>query len=139
MARLTISLALALATAAIAAPVQGPQPPATVQATYFHYSYRCISCVKLERWAALAIQSGLQDSIKTGRLKWSTMDMESPQGSALADKVGLMNKNVVLMEMRGGRMVRSRELASTWKLLRDSSAFADYVKSETIAFLKETR
>lgn len=139
MARLTLSLAIALATAATAAPVQGPQPPATVQATYFHYEYRCISCVKLERWAASAIQSGLKDSIKTGRLKWGTMDMESPQGSALADKIGLMNKNVALMEMRGGKMVRSKELVHTWKLLRDSSAFANYVKSETIAFLKEAR
>jgi len=139
MARLILAFAIALATAAIAAPVQGPQPPATVQATYFHYEYRCISCVKLERWAALAIQSGLKDSIKTGRLKWGTMDMESPQGSALADKIGLMNKNVALMEMRGGKMVRSKELVQTWKLLRDSSAFANYVKSETIVFLKEAR
>lgn len=139
MARLILSLAIALAATATAAPVQGPQAPATVQATYFHYEYRCISCVKLERWAALAIQSGLKDSIKTGRLKWGTMDMESPQGSALADKIGLMNKNVALMEMRGGKMVRSKELVQTWKLLRDSSAFANYVKSETIAFLKEAR
>lgn len=139
MARLIPALAIALATSAIASPVQGPQPPATVQATYFHYSYRCISCVKLERWAASAIQSGLKDSIKTGRLKWGTMDMESPQGSALADKIGLMNKNVALMEMRGGRMVRSKELVNTWRLLRDSSAFADYVKAETVAFLKEAR
>lgn len=139
MARLILAFAIALATAATAAPVQGPQPPATVQATYFHYEYRCISCVKLERWAALAIQSGLKDSIKTGRLKWGTMDMESPQGSALADKIGLMNKNVALMEMRGGKMVRSKELVNTWKLLRDSTAFASYVKSETIAFLKEAR
>lgn len=139
MARLIVALAIALATAASAAPSQGPQPAATVQATYFRYEYRCYSCVKLERWATHAIQVGLKDSIKTGRLKWGTMDMESKQGAALADKIGLMNKNVALMEMRGGKMVRSKELVNTWKLLRDSSAFANYVKNETIAFLKEAR
>jgi hypothetical protein len=139
MARLILALALALATAVTAAPVQGPQPAATVQATYFHYEYRCVSCVRLEKWAAQAIQVGLKDSIRTGRLKWGTMDMESPQGAALVDQIGLMNKNVVLMEMRGGKMARSKELVHTWKLLRDSTAFAKYVKDETIAFLKEAR
>lgn len=139
MARLIVALAFAVATAATAAPSQGPQPAATVDATYFRYEYRCHSCVKLERWAAQAIQVGLKDSIKTGRLKWGTMDMESKQGAALVDKIGLMNKNVVLMEMRGGKMIRSKELTNTWKLLRDSTAFANYVKGETMAFMKETR
>lgn len=139
MARLILALAFALATAAGAAPSQGPQPAATVQATYFHYEARCYSCVKLERWATQAIQVGLADSIKTGRLKWGTMDLATKQGSALADQIGLMNKNVALMEMRGGKMVRSKELVHTWKLLRDSTAFANYVKNETIAFLKEAR
>jgi hypothetical protein len=139
MARLILVLAFALATATSAAPSQGPQPAATVQATYFRYEYRCHSCVKLERWATQAIQVGLADSIKTGRLKWGTMDMESRQGAALADQIGLMNKNVVLMETRGGKVVRSKELTNTWKLLRDSTAFANYVKNETIAFLKEAR
>ncbi|MBK8804358.1 MAG: hypothetical protein IPN71_20315 [Fibrobacteres bacterium] len=139
MARLIVAIASALAVAVMAAPAQGPQAPATVQATYFRYEYRCYSCLKLERWAGLVIQEGLKDSIRTGRLKWGTMDMESPQGAALADKIGLMNKNVVLMEMRGGKMTRSKELVNTWKLLRDSAAFASYVKTETIAFLKEAR
>lgn len=138
MARLILALAVAIATATMAAP-QGPKAPVTVQATYFHYEYRCVSCVKLERWAAQAIQVGLKDSIRTGRLKWGTMDMESPQGSALADKIGLMNKNVALMEMRDGKMVRSKELVQTWQLLRDSVAFSNYVKSETIAFLNAAR
>ena len=139
MARLILALSFALATVTAAAPVQEPQPAATVQATYFHYEARCFSCVKLERWAAQAIQVGLKDSIKSGRLKWGTMDRESPQGSDLANRIGLMNKNVALMEMRGGKMVRSKELVNTWRLLRDSTAFANYVTSETIAFLKESR
>lgn len=139
MARLIAAIALAIASTVTAGPVQGPQQPTTVQATYFHYQYRCASCIRLERWAALAIQQGLADTIKAGRLKWGTMDIETPRGSALAEKIGLMNKNVVLMEMRGGTMVRSKELARTWSLLRDSAAFANYVKSETISFLKESR
>lgn len=139
MARLILALAVAFTTAVSSAAPQGPKAPPTVQATYFHYEYRCASCVKLERWAAQAIQLGLKDSIRTGRLKWGTMDMQSPQGSALADKIGLMNKNVALMEMRDGKMVRSKELVQTWQLLRDSAAFSQYVKSETIAFLKAAR
>lgn len=139
MARLIAALAVASATAVAAAAPQGPQAPSTVQATYFHYEYRCASCVKLERWAAQAIRRGLADSIRTGRLQWATMDMQSPQGSALADRIGLMNKNVALMEMRDGRMVRSKELVRTWQLLRDSAAFSRYVESETIAFLKAAR
>lgn len=139
MARLIAAIALAAASTVASAPVQGPQAPVKVQATYFHYQYRCASCVRLERWAALAIQQGLKDTIKSGRLQWGTMDLEGREGAALAEKIGLMNKNVVLMEMRGGRMVRSKELAKTWTLLGDSAAFAGYVKSETIAFLKESR
>jgi hypothetical protein len=138
MARLIVGAVIALATIASSALQEQNETP-NDQATFFHYNDRFHSRIKLERWAAQAIQVGLEDSIRTGRLRWGTMDLESTQGSALADKVGLMNKNVVLMEMRDGKMVRSKELVETWKLLRDSSAFSRYVRSETIALLKSAR
>lgn len=117
-----------------------PKPPSiVVRANYMHLNYRCPSCLKLERWSSLAIQRDLRDSVKAGRLQWSTQNMETPEGSALADKVGLTTKALVLMEMRGGRMVRFKELKDTWKNLRDSTAFAAYVKYEALLFLKTAR
>ena len=110
-----------------------------VKADYIHSDYRCATCFKLEKWSSAAIQQGLSDSIKTGRLVWTSESMDTPQGSALADQLGLTTKALVLMEMRGGKMTRFKELKDTWKNLRDSTAFAAYVKSETQAFLKAAR
>ncbi len=138
MARRLIPL-LALVSAVASAEPQGPSPAVVVQATYFHGDYRCPSCMKLERWSAAAIQKGLADSIRRGRLVWGTRNMDTPEGSALADRLGLTNKALVLLESRGGKMTRFKELKDTWRNLRDSSAFATYVQTETVAFLKATR
>ncbi len=136
----TLALAiLGIAISAYAAAPQGPSPAVVVQASYFHSDYRCVSCLKIERWSSTAIQMGLSDSMKTGRLEWGTRNMDTPEGGALADKLGLTGKALVLMEMRGGKITRFKELKDTWKNLRDSAAFAGYVKTETVAFLKSAR
>jgi hypothetical protein len=139
MARRLIPVLLALAVSAFAAPPQGPAPAIVVKANYIHSDYRCATCLKLERWSSVAIQTGLADSLKTGRLVWGTQSMDTPEGEALADQIGLTNKALVLMELRGGKMTRFKELKDTWKNLRDSAAFAAYVKAETVAFLKASR
>ena len=137
MARRLILPVLALMAVASAAPK--PAPAIVVQADYIHSTSRCASCFKLEKWSSAAIQQGLADSIKTGRLQWTTQNMDTPEGSALADKLGLTTKSLVLMELRGGKMTRFKELKDTWKNLRDSTAFVAYVKFETLAFLKAAR
>lgn len=129
----------ALALAAIAAAASKPAPAIVVKADYIHSDYRCASCLKLETWSSAAIRQGLADSLKTGRLVWATESMDTPQGSALADQLGLTTKALVLMEMRNGKMTRFKELKETWKNLRDSTAFAAYVKFETLVFLKAAR
>jgi len=139
MARRLIPAILALSFSVFAAPQQGPTPAVVVKANYIHSDYRCPSCLKIERWSSTAVQVGLADSMKTGRLVWGTQSMDTPEGSALADKMGLTNKALVLMELRGGKMVRFKELKGTWKNLRDSVAFSRYVKTETVTFLEEAR
>lgn len=139
MARRLILPALAFALSAFAAAPQGPSPAVVVKANYIHSDYRCASCMKLERWSSAAITKGLADSLKTGRLVWGTQSMDTPEGSVLADQLGLTNKALVLMELRGGKMTRFKELKDTWKNLRDSAAFAAYVKTETVAFMKASR
>jgi hypothetical protein len=139
MARhLTIAI-LGLAFSASVAKPQGPSPAIVVKANYIHADYRCVSCLKIERWSSIAIQGGLADSMKTGRLAWGTQSMDAPEGSALADKMGLTTKSLVLMEMRNDKMTRFKVLPDTWKHLRDSVAFSNYVKTETVAFLKTAR
>ena len=128
-----------LALAAIASRPPRPPPATVAKADYIPSDYRCASCFKLEKWSSAAIQKGLVDSIKTGRLVWATESMDTPQGSALADQLGLTTKALVLMEMRNGKMTRFKELKDTWKNLRDSTAFAAYVKFETLVFLKAAR
>lgn len=142
MARRLILSLLALAACASAAPktaTPAPAPAVFVKADYIHSDYRCASCIRLEKWSEAAITKGLADSMKTGRLTFASESMDTPEGSALADRLGLTTKALVLMEMRNGKMTRFKELKDTWKNLRDSTAFAAYVKRETIAFLGSAR
>lgn len=135
-AKKAAALSVAVAQPAAALPAV---PAVVVEASYLYLDFRCASCIRLERWSAAAIQNGLKDSIEAGRLKWSTRNMETPEGTALADRMGLTTKSLVLMEMRNGRMTRFRNLEGIWQNLRDSAQFADYVQRETIAFLRAAR
>ncbi|HEX6790455.1 MAG TPA: nitrophenyl compound nitroreductase subunit ArsF family protein [Candidatus Krumholzibacteria bacterium] len=109
-----------------------------VVAYYFHTTYRCTSCRKIETYSRLAIETGFAGDIASGRLQIRLVNIEDEGNRHYVHDYQLYTKSLVLSERAAGREVRWKNLTRVWELLNDEPAFVDYVQRETRAFLAET-
>ncbi len=104
-------------------------------AYYFHGEFRCSTCRKLEALSKEAIEKAFGDELKSGRLRFEVVNMETPGTKHFVKDFQLVTKSLVLVEYKDGKVLRWKNLPDIWKLVRDDAAFIDYVRKETTAFL----
>jgi hypothetical protein len=108
-----------------------------VIAYYFHTTYRCVSCRKIEAYSKLAIETAFAADLASGRLQWRMINIEDTGNEHFVKDYQLFTKSLVLSERRAGREVRWKNLPKVWELLNSEPAFVDYVQTETRAFLAD--
>ena len=111
--------------------------PHRVVATYFHTSYRCASCRKLEAYSQEAIEKGFPAELTDGRLVWRVVNLDDTGNRHFVDEYKLFTKSVILSDLHAGKETRWKNLPRIWELLGDQEAFLRYVREETKTYLAE--
>jgi len=112
------------------------QRPDRVVVYYFHAMVRCPSCITIENYTREAIETGFPDALRDGRLQWRVVNVEEPGNSHFIRDYQLYTQSVVVVEMKGGKQTRWKNLEQVWNLLGDKAAFIGYVQKEVGAYLK---
>ena len=115
-----------------AGPAQGT-PKLTVY--YFHGSVRCPTCNRIEALTHEAVRGGFAGALKSGEVGFKAVNADQPANEHFTRDYRLFTKSVVLVESRGGRRGRWKNLDRVWELVADGEAFKKYVREETKAFL----
>lgn len=113
-----------------------PTPATTIVAYYFHTTFRCPTCHRIENWSHEAIQESFSDALKDGRLKWRVINIDEPQNRHFIKDYRLFTKSLVIVEEKNGRQVRWKNLNKVWEYVRDQGKFFNYVTSEIKAYLE---
>ena len=127
--------------AAAPAPASGPAvarpAPAAARfvAYYFHGTKRCRTCLKIQEQAQEAVQTGLAQEVKAGRLAWTTVNIEAPGNEHFATEYKVTGSTLVIAEVKDNKPVRFAKLDKTWDLVHDKPQFVDYVGREVLAFV----
>lgn len=129
----------AVASAAAETPAslaKGPARPAhRVIAYYFHGTFRCPSCRRIELYTQEALETAFADALRDGRLEWRVLNVDEPDNAHYINDYKLYTRSVVLSDLRDGKEVRWKNLDRVWRLLGDKEAFLDYVRGEVAAYL----
>jgi hypothetical protein len=121
----------------LGSPRQGGPPEAehVVVAYYFHGTYRCSTCLRIEQYSREALEAGFPEGIESGRLEWYAVNVEEPQNEHFVEDYELTTRSLVLVEMEGGEQTRWKNLQRVWELVADREAFMAYVQQETRSYL----
>lgn len=92
-------------------------------AIYFHATHRCPTCKKIEAYS----HEALQPEIDGGKLTWETADYTAPENEALVDKLQVLTSTVVMVEKRGGQIVRWKNLEEVWDHTHNQSEFSAFI------------
>jgi hypothetical protein len=110
-------------------------PSAKLTAYYLHNTARCVTCLAIERQAKQTIEERFVRELQNGQLAFMSVNMEESANAHFATDFDLVSQSLVLVENAGQGPVRWRVLGRVWELIGDDSAFAEYVETETRAFV----
>jgi hypothetical protein len=108
-----------------------------VTAYYFHGTFRCPTCHKLEEYAKETIESNFKDALASGKLAFKVVNIENKGNEHYVNDYKLYTKSLVLSLMKDGKEVRSRNLDKIWEYIGNKDRYENYVRDEVAAFLKE--
>ncbi len=149
MVLLVSVIAAALVTFAATPPPTAPQSGASstnpdpaagkhvVRVYYFYTTQRCASCRKIEALSAEAIRASFERELGDGSLEWEAVNTDDPPNQHFIEDYKLYTKSLVVVDVASGKQMRWKNLPKIWELLRDETAFRQYVESEVRAYLEK--
>ncbi|MFA5168481.1 MAG: nitrophenyl compound nitroreductase subunit ArsF family protein [Candidatus Omnitrophota bacterium] len=144
--RKTLRISLLLAAVALAinlffgtssAMAEEASEGGTVTAYYFHGTFRCPTCHKLEQYAKEAIEANFKDVLTSGKLAFKVVNVEGKGNEHFVNDYQLYTKTLILSRVKDGKEIRSRNLDKIWEYVGNKDRYENYVRNEVAAFLKE--
>src|SRR3989338_8182119 len=111
--------------------------PAIV-AYYFHGKVRCVTCQKLEQFSKEVLDTYFKGKLESGKLQFKIVNVEMKDNEHFAKDYKLYTKSLVLSLVKDGKEIKWKNLDKIWEYVGNKEKYADYVKTETKDFLKET-
>lgn len=125
---LVLALTLSLPGGLAAAKKKGAtQAPAMVKVQYFHGSYRCYSCNKIESMTREVVEKDFAKDVKGGALSFTSYNVEEKEHRHFIEDYKLSGKSVVVAREKGGKRLAWKNLDQIWMLLRDEAKFKAYI------------
>ena len=108
-----------------------------VVAYYFHGTFRCSSCLKIEQYSKEAIEKYFGNEIKSGKLVFRAINVEEKGNEHFVNDYQLYTKSLVLSLVKDGKEIKSENLAKVWEYLGNRDKFYEYVNNSVNSYLGE--
>lgn len=103
---------------------------------YFHGNMRCPTCHALENYAKSEVESDFADAIKSGKLEWKTVNVETAGNEHFGEDYKLYTKSVIVSTLKDGKEVSWKNLDQIWQLVHNETDYREYIKREVKACLE---
>jgi hypothetical protein len=115
--------------------VSGGDIPSTAKAVvyYFRTNYRCMTCMKFEKYTGEALSASFAEPMSRGELIFKTVNVEEAGNEHFVDDYQLKTKSVVLVA--SGKKPRWKNLDKIWDEVRSEVGYKQYIRTEVTSFL----
>lgn len=103
---------------------------------YFHTSYRCSNCVKIEQYSSQAVHSGFPEELKDGKIVWKVINVDEEPNKHFVKDYQLYTKSLIIVKIKNGKQAEWKNLNKVWELLYNKNKFISYVQDEIKNYLK---
>jgi len=107
-----------------------------VIAYYFHGSFRCATCQKLEQYSKEAIEANFPDELAKGTLEFKPVNVDKKENEHFVDDYHIYTKSLILSKVEDNKELQYKNLDKIWEYVSNRKKFSDYVVSEIREFLK---
>jgi len=110
-----------------------------VRAYYFHGTFRCATCYRLEQYSKEAIEANFEDAISSGKLRFRVINVDDKGNEHYIKDYQLYTKSLILSLVKDGKEIKWKNLDKIWDYVGDEQRFVDYVNTNVADFLKEAQ
>ncbi|MCQ2050139.1 MAG: nitrophenyl compound nitroreductase subunit ArsF family protein [Candidatus Saccharibacteria bacterium] len=71
-----------------------------VEVMYFHGKQRCVTCLSIEKYAQQVVSEEFADELKSGRLKFSVVDISTDEGRKLAGEYKISWSSLIIEKQK---------------------------------------
>jgi hypothetical protein len=71
--------------------------PGKVEAYYFHFNARCVTCKTVEAEAKADIEMLYPELVKSGKVSFKAVNLDEPSSKAIAEKLGVNGQTLLLV------------------------------------------
>jgi hypothetical protein len=68
-----------------------------VEAYYFHFNARCITCKTVEAEAKADIETLYPEQVKSGKISFKAINLDEPSSKTIAEKLGVNGQTLLLV------------------------------------------
>jgi hypothetical protein len=104
---------------------------------YFHTTYRCVTCRKIEQYAQEAVARAFMKELSSGRMEWKLVNVEPLENRHYIRDYQLFAKSVVVSRVVKGQEKGYKNLQKIWELVGNKNVFQKYVEDELRTFMKK--
>jgi len=115
------------------------KPAAKVIAYYFHGTFRCPACHKLELYSKEAVETNFKDALTSGKLEFKVVNVEDKGNEHYGSDYQLYTKSLILSLVKDGKEIKWKNMDKIWEYAGNKQRFIDYVKSGVTDLLKEAQ
>lgn len=105
--------------------------------TYFHTSYRCPTCKKIEAYSKEAVEKNFDKELKDQKVVYRVLDMTAPENKHYIEDYKLVTKSVVLSITDNGKEIKWKNLPDIWTTIKNKDKFDEYILKEIREYMKE--
>ena len=118
---------------------EGQTPSSKVIAYYFHGTFRCPTCRKLEQYSKEAIGTNFKDALASGKLEFKVINVEDKGNEHYGSDYQLYTKSLILSLVKDGKQITWKNLDKIWEHVGNKQRFIDYVTGGVAGLLKEAK
>jgi len=107
-------------------------------AYYFHGTFRCPTCLNMEKYSREAIEANFKDALQAKKLEFQAINVEEKGKEHFIKDYQLYTKSLILSLVKDGKEVKSKNLDKIWEYAHNKEKFIEYVTTEITAFLKDS-
>lgn len=104
---------------------------------YFHGTFRCHTCLKIERLTKDVVTNRFPDELESGELKLKIINSDEPENKHFENLFQLKNQSVILAVYQNKKLEKWKNLTEIWKLYDNEELFFNYIHEEIMLMLGE--
>lgn len=112
------------------ADLDGGPAKAQVVVYYFHRTFRCFSCTRMEHMVRAALQEEFSTELADGTVVWKSVDYQ--QHETLARQYGVVGPSVVVSPTTGAAETSYEKLNQLWGMVDEHEMFSEELRAAVV-------